>query len=164
MSNAKSPATKPDAEIVVPQRFSTEQLAGVKSFEDAVRLAAQQHDGLVDSLELGDGFRICDDKDKLVGKHFVIMEWEYGKHLQYGLSKFVIVRLVTAQNEKVIITDGSTGIMRQLETMKEVEGRLGGINCQEGLRVSEYGLNDAQEIVEIGAADQTSKGRTFYIA
>lgn len=151
------------AEVVVSQRLSTEQLAGISSFDEAIKLAAQTHGGMLDSTELGDGFSILEDKQKLVGVPFVIVEWEHGKNVTMG-EKFVILRIVTQANQKLIITDGSTGIMRQLEVMPG--NRRGGIFCREGLRASVYGLDVNGEPVTIGSAEQdgNKQGTTFYIA
>lgn len=156
--------TKQEAmEVVTAQRLSVEDLAAVKTFDEAMKLAAQAHGGLLDSVELGDGFSILEDKQKLVGVPFVIVEWEHGKNVTMG-EKFVIVRLVTQANQKFIITDGSTGIMRQLETMPG--NRRGGIFCREGLRASVYGLDVNGQPVTIGSAEQdgNKQATTYYIA
>lgn len=78
---------------------------------------------------------ILEDKGKLVGVPFVIVYFdEYAG--DYG--KFVSMWVITANDDRYIINDGSSGLSDQLRTLKEQKGITAGIACKHGLRVSEY--------------------------
>jgi hypothetical protein len=144
------------------RRINSEELAQISSFEEAIK-AAQEYGELLDSSDLGDGFSMG-DKAALVGKKFVVIDWEYGKNNDYG-NAFVIVRLVTIDNNKYIITDGSTGIMRQLELILQLtKGKTKSIICNNGLRASDYWVDDVTgQPVDESYAGKKKKATTYYI-
>lgn len=155
-------AAKQDAEIELAKRSLTpEQLKGIDSY-DAV--FADEFGEYIDSSDLGDGFAMG-DKAQLVGKEFAIIDWEYGKNNDYG-NQFIIVRLVTKDPfQKLIITDGSTGIMRQLEMMYNLsKGKIKKVRCRAGLRASEYWVDDVTgQPVDESYAGKKKKATTYYI-
>lgn len=159
-------------EIEKSDRLTFEQRAGIQSYEDAIALLLADPDSFIESEELGDGFKKLTDKALLVGKNFVIVEWEYGKNTDYG-EKFVIVRLVTENGDKFFTTDGSTGIMRQLELLKELsKGRVKRVICKGGLRASDFWVADEDnakigisrgDIVKADYPGKKKKATTYYI-
>lgn len=146
---------KKQSKDVATQVLTLDQLRNVLTFEDAVALAKQVNDGvIISSADLGDGFAIKEKKD-LIGIQMMLLEWEQGKNVSKG-EGFIIVRAVTVNNDKVIFTDGSTGIWRQLTQFTEQTGRTSGMYAQEGLRVSRYTFTD-----ETG---KEKDAETYYIA
>lgn len=147
-----SQSTKSTKDVAV-QGFTFEALAGITTFQQAIELATDKHGQLLDSLDLGDGFA-SKEKSELVGVPMVILEWQNGKNTSYG--DFLIVKVVTDKNEKVVFVDGSTGIKQQLDVITENSGRTGGILAREGLRVSEYTYTDDD--------GKEKPAKTYYIA
>lgn len=116
----------------------TETLAQVSSFNDAIALAEDIYGKDVIAVAadvLGDGFRIVEDKDTLIGVSFFALSWNFvvGDHGEY-----VIVRAITQDDQKLLITDGSTGIRDMLSHYSKQTGRYGGLFCRKGLRRSDY--------------------------
>lgn len=155
-------AARPDAEIeVVKRQLTSEQLANISSYDDVF---GEEFGQYVDASDLGDGFAMGDKAD-LVGKEFAIIDWEYGKNNDYG-NPFVIVRLVTKEPfRKLIITDGGTGIMRQLELIHQMsKGKVKKVLCKGGLRASEYWVDDVTgKPVGDDYAGKKKKAVTYYI-
>lgn len=109
----------------------------LQTFEDAIRLG-MEHGIVVSSEEMGDGFMPIPDVDMLIGLPFVIVDWHYGKNKKYG-TDFIIIRLITKHNEKYMMIEGSTGIMRQLQMYEQLaEQKIGTYRCMKGLSKSEY--------------------------
>lgn len=162
----EAPVTITDTgqEIATYNKMTFEDLAAIASFEDALRIAGE--DGsLIGAEALGDGFRIETDKEKLVGVTFVVVDWDYGKNVTMG-EKFIIIRLVTQDGRKLIITDGSTGIMRQLEMLFQVsKGKLRRVLCNGGLRASQYWIAEEMGvgIVQADYAGKKKLATTYYI-
>lgn len=146
------------------RNFSHEQLAGVKSFKDAIALANSTF-GEVRKAEdvLGDGFIILENKSKLVNVPFVMLDWEEGKNVTKG-DGFVICRVVTEADHKLIITDGGSGIRRQLLDMRELTPEWTPIYFMNGLRVSEYGLTADNQAVDLNDPSAKSIAQTFYLS
>lgn len=140
--NTKSEnATSTEVDRIHPA-IATEALAEVKSFADAVQLAQQvygQENVVVASDVLGDGFRMLENKDALSGVGFFAVSWNFsmGDH-----GEFVAVKLVTEDDRKLVITDGSTGIYAQLAQYSKQTGRYGGLFVRKGLRRSDYTYTD----------------------
>lgn len=113
------------------------EMREISSYDDALALAAAVHGDVLDiAEELGTGFVLLKDKNKLSGKEFVLLQWRFTAG---DFSKgFVSAALVTKAGEKYIITDGSTGIFSQLMTFSQEHQRFGGIKVPNGVRVSRY--------------------------
>lgn len=119
--------------------MTQEDLASIGSIDDA--LVALQNAGIVArraSDELGDGFVLLDDNGKrtLVGTPFLIIgasesEGDYGKTM-------VTLRLITGDNRKYVINDGSTGIREQVVGYLENHDTIAGLMVDKGLRASDY--------------------------
>lgn len=112
------------------------------TFETLVKALAPD---TMESSELGDGFSVLptSEKPKLVGVPFLILDWNINEG-QNG--EFASVRLITSNNQRLIINDGSTGICRQLQELAS-KGESRAILCRHGLRRSDYTTNvDGKEI------------------
>lgn len=118
--------------------FDDALLRGITSFEDAVKLAADVWGGITTAGEhIGNGFSVVpkDQKSRLIGVGFVIlaMKFHEGDHGEY-----VSMLLVTANGDRLILNDGSTGIYYQARDLVDVTGKSGGFSVSDGLRLSEY--------------------------
>jgi len=127
-------------------RLSDDALSGISSFEDALALLAEtygQESVVVASDVLGDGFALLDSKDKgkLVGEAFVIVNWSF--HIGEN-GEFVVARIVTQSNKKLILTDGSQGICKQLSTYSANTGKYAAMVVGKGLRQSDYTFTDLE--------------------
>ena len=133
-----SDATASDSTDIVPEafgvnngpRFTDDQLAEIQSFNDLSALFDAE--GVtVDSLEdYGTGFEVVESKDQLIGKPFIILEWRFNDG-DYGV--FVSALLVTEDNRKMILNDGSSGIRAQLESVTKRREARGQDQPQRGL-------------------------------
>lgn len=115
--------------------------------EEAVETASQA---------LGDGFALTKNKDRFIGVPLVFMHWtisdgDYTDEETGEPTKFVAARIVT-EGGKFIITDGSTGISRQLIQYTEMTGRTF-LVAQRGLRKSDYRKIDGAR----------ADGTTYYV-
>lgn len=137
--------------------YSTEQLAGITSFEDALALLADAGVNVTSIADYGDGFSVM-DKATLVNVPFVILDYKFAEG-EFG-SDFAIVRVVTADKRKAIITDGSleNGIRPQVKELQR-RGALGGVICDKGLTVSEYTW-----IGEENGKEVRKPAKTYYLS
>lgn len=123
--------------------FSDTDLRGITSFEDALRLAAEKYGSVIDAAdEIGSGFVMLDDKDKLVNEPFVIISYTFPegdfRNDDGELSHFAVMRVVTKHGDRFVVTDGSHGIYSQLDEFYVRSGRKGGLLVGGGLRKSTY--------------------------
>lgn len=180
MADAKKDAVdvrKLDAQTLqmgAPDRIDREQLRGITSFDDAVKLSAEVHGAVQDyAEEYGSGFDVV-DKSIFVNKTIAILEWRFASG-DYGgeTAKFVIATVVAKDDSKGIITDGSTGLCEQLLRISADEGRYGGLIVRKGLRESTYdicsncGAPRKETVLQCETCGDESKtrntGRTFYL-
>lgn len=143
MAKATAAADETIDETMEDVNFSDTELRGISSFEDAMRLAAEKYGDVIDAAdEIGSGFIMLDNKDKLVGEPFVILSFAFpeGDFLDEdgNPGHFAVVRLVTKHGDRFVVTDGSHGIYQQLEDFHIRSGRSGGLVVSGGLRKSEY--------------------------
>lgn len=118
--------------------FDDVLLRGIASFDDAVKLAADVWGGITPAGEhIGNGFSVVpkDQKGRLIGVPFLIMAMKFHDG---DFGEYVSMILVTANGDRLILNDGSTGIFYQARTLVELTGRSGGFSVSDGLRVSEY--------------------------
>ncbi len=101
---------------------------------------------LTSSDQFGDGFTMLEDKDKLLGVPFLILDSSVTASKDFTRNgeptQFVAFRAVTRPGEKFIVIDGSTGVCTQLIEWRTKTGRRGGFVCQKGMRKSEYVYRD----------------------
>lgn len=144
------------AEIV--RLISNEQLKGIQSFEDAIALAQEIYGELASSDELGNGF-VMVEKETLLGVPFVVVDTSVKPSEKFKRdgqpSLWAIIRAVTKDHKKVIITDGSTGLCQQIIQWRTEKGKTGGFMAFHGLRKSEYEYTDEK--------GNTSPATTYYI-
>lgn len=116
------------------------QLTDIRSFEDAVAMLAQAGIETHSITDLGDGFAVM-DKSEFVNRRFVIVSTRLvdAEKSDFG-NPFAIIRLVTADGIKAIITDGShkSGVCNQVLVSAERGINLAGYVCEKGLLGSEY--------------------------
>lgn len=153
------------------QQFADDQdLRGVQSYEDAIALAEQINETVIEiSEELGSGFALLEDKDKLIKTPFVVIQWRFSAG---DFGGFVSAAVVTKGGDKFIINDGSAGIMDQLMKLSQKHKRFGGLNVPQGLRKSTYatcpdcGKPMSRDEVECGtcnfSGEKRGVGQTFY--
>lgn len=115
--------------------FTNDELLNLTSFEDAMRLVLEKTgDAVMAHDVIGNGFRMLDDKSKLVDVPLMILEWKF---LDGTFGQFVNMLLMTKNNEKFIVSDGS-GILPQLQEVTERTGRTAGLGVLHGFTKSEY--------------------------
>jgi hypothetical protein len=163
----ETPAEKPTSTLVVANPFVAADLRSISTYEDAVRLLQDNGINLRDAAtEIGDGFLILENKDELIDKQFVILHATFGvgdyQRNQDGTpAEFCIMRVVSAAG-KFIVTDGGTGINRQLREYIQETGTATGLVCSRGLRKSTYDT-DASGQPTKDPALMTGKGTTYYL-
>lgn len=131
-----------------PSALSEDAMMEVSSFEDA--LAILNASGVVaESIsDFGAGFTVV-DKARLVNVPFVILEWRFNAS-ELNDAGFVSLSVVTKNNDKWIINDGSTGILQQLIRITRVRRQRkhatpqNGLAVPAGLSVSNYKFTDAE--------------------
>lgn len=129
----------------VQHKISAAQLSEVSSFDDALRLMEETYgaDALVLASDvLGDGFTLLENKDQLIGVGCAFVSW---KESLGDFGPFIAARVVTEDNRKVVILDGSTGIYAQLAEFSQKIGRDGGMIARKGLRRSDYEYDDVDK-------------------
>lgn len=123
--------------------FADAELRGITSFEAAIAAVEGKFGSVADaSEEIGSGFVMLDDKEKLIGETFIIVSFSFpqGDYRDDNgeLSHFAVARLVTQRGDRYVITDGGHGIYSQLDEFAVRSGRAGGLLVRGGLRKSEY--------------------------
>lgn len=166
------PHTFREIEAAVPEYA----LAKAETLDEILALYANAGIAIESVEDFGAGYKLLRDKYELVGKTLVITEMAVKESDKFTrgqidddgnpvLGKYAILRIVT-QDPKLglrhlVITDGSAGICRQVETIlakRALEGltRIHPLVAHNGLSVSEYDYTDEQGNV--------TAARTFYLA
>lgn len=106
------------------------------AFADAMNIAEQIY-GTVPEIaeEIGNGFALLDDKNKLVGTPLVLLKWAFSNG-DFGV--FCSAAVVTKDGGKYIVNDGSTGLCTQLREYSVNTNRYGGVVAKRGFRESTY--------------------------
>ncbi len=118
--------------------YDTTELRSISSFDDAIALATDKFGSVDDAAEfMGTGFEVLDTKrkDALCGIPFVILSMDFNDGEQ---GPFVSCVVVTKDNRRLILNDGSTGVYAQLDEWFVRTGKGGGLLVNGGLRKSEY--------------------------
>ena len=91
---------------------------------------------IMSSVELGSGWTVLptDQKSRLIGVPIIVLDWTFNDG---DNGEFVSARVLTKQNERLVLNDGSTGICQQLRDL-EMREETRAVFCKRGLRVSEY--------------------------
>jgi len=135
------PVPRADADSALAN-MNDDTLRGIGSsgdaFADALALAEAAFGSVETVTEImGNGFALLpkDDKGKLVGNKLLFLKWGFNDG-DFGL--FCSVAVVTADGQKYIVNDGSSGICGQLHQYTIKSGRFGGLVAPRGLRESTY--------------------------
>lgn len=94
-----------------------------------------------------------DNKALLVKQPMIIVKWDFYPG-DFG-KEFVSAWVITQDDKRYILNDGSTGICDQLRELTDRTGRKTMLGCPKGLRVSEYDYT-----LPTGAV---TRAKTFYI-
>jgi len=107
------------------------------------------------------------DKNQLVGRAFLAVQWKFHQSKEYVGSEYVSVYVITQDSlngeTHFVINDGSTGICRQLRELTDHRTETGhktpysGALIKGGLKLSEYERVDEKGTI-IG------KGKTYYLS
>lgn len=135
-------AAKKDVEKADKVQYSPEELQKVSSFEEALNLVASKvgQEGVLSAeQEIGDGFKLLDNKDNLLGVEMLLVNWDFhpGDH-----GEFVSAHVVTKSGDKYIVNDGSSGMRDQLMQLSARTNSYSGLFCRKGLRRSDYEHTD----------------------
>lgn len=152
MAKASVPATQESR--VVPGMDFDGEIHDVAQLDNHGDLGFQE---LMAQLDAGGISHIGDideqrkvEKDKLIGKAFILTSWKF-RPGEYGPeSDFAVCEITTKDNEKLLFTDGSTGIKDQLKTYERKLAKLGRpsvspIYVPNGLMVSNYMWTDPSD-------------------
>lgn len=139
----------PDTNKELSRRlFEDIDLNSIDSYDNAVEFLSESGIEEIEDIDFyGTGFTILPDKEFLVGKPFIIVEWEFNQSREYG-TPFVSAFVVTRDRDddsgmpyKFIVNDGSSyGIYRQLADVTKSRMNKGkgmaraGLRCPRGLR------------------------------
>lgn len=157
---------------------SDETLRELETTDDVLRFLQSQNIEVIDAVkELGTGWVVPTDDDvvkrDLCGKELIVAWWtiqpgDYFRTLPDGTQEranFVTMFVITPDNQRYILNDGSTGLARQLEDFTKRTGRNAGLGCKQGFRVSEYRIDAAtQQPVGRDFTGPTEPARTYYLA
>lgn len=120
-------------------RFDDEQLRQIVTVDDAMALAASTYGEIIDlrDLELGNGFKVTQDKRRLVGVPFLILcsQFYFGDFSEFAS---MMVFTLDGANNRIITNDGGAGVCQQLKQVIRLTGHNGGFTVPQGYRVSEY--------------------------
>lgn len=115
----------------------------IESFEEVRELVEQDPT----SVLIVDDYQKLDDKGQLINVPFLVKSWwftdsdEFGREGQFAVMRILVSRKVltpAGETDKVVVTDGSTGIMAQLREITKKTEKTGMLLVRHGLRVSQY--------------------------
>jgi hypothetical protein len=122
--------------------WTEDDLASINSFDDLATAMAENNVTGVDVSDFGTGYAVLEDKGRLVGVEFAILDWRFSVG---DFGDMVTCYVLTKSGEKWIVNDGSTGIREQMAAIQtRMGGRKAPIRCPKGLTVSEYTYEDAK--------------------
>lgn len=128
-------------EISRNERFSDANLRQITTMEQAIAAAREVYGDVLNVGDhLGTGFSVLDreEKMKLVDVPFFILHMSFNEG-DHGEEGFVSLTIMTGDDKRFVINDGSSGIRSQCEELvTENQGRFGGYMVHGGLRMSEY--------------------------
>lgn len=151
---------------VVATTVNEDSIQALDSFAAALDLFGGQAVNIADVA--GDGFTRLETKATLLNIPLLVIDWEevIGTETQ---KLFATIRVITTDGRKYRIADGSTGMMRQLQEIRDNKGVTRGILVKGGLVESKYFIDD--DTREIIPADKVatwtgakSPASTFYFA
>lgn len=139
------------------ERFSAEDLRSI-DFNSAVQLAQDTYGVAVAVVSdvLGDGFALVktEDKGRLEGVPLLVLAYNFSEGEQ---GEFVTMRIVTKNDDKLIVNDGSTGLCQQMRDWdKQNGGNPRALFVPNGFRRSDYEYTDP-------ATGRKRPATTFYL-
>jgi hypothetical protein len=116
---------------------------------------------------------IVDNKDKLIGVPFLIVQWRFNESEKYknddGTNgSFVSAEVMLQDGTLLVLNDGSTGIARQLRELSDRRIAAGhampyaGRAVNKGLRKSEYDI-PVEKVVGGKIVTEDTHGVTYYL-
>lgn len=142
--------------------FSSEELLKADSWDAILALVAEKTHAANAHDELGDGYDLLKDKNRLVGVPVLFVQWDIrvGDYENNGVKSEYVSAHVAVQTtrglQRYIVNDGSTGMSQQLVDYSNRTGQFGGLYAPRGLRKSEYEYTDP-------ATGKVTPAETFYI-
>jgi hypothetical protein len=148
------------------QSLSPQAQAIAKKLPETWQDIAQQFE-VVDIREVVPGYSLEQDKENLIGKPFIIVDWTFRDSdkvftvdpttKQRVAKQYVSLNLIVKDtNERLVINDGGTGIFEQMLGIAEkVGGQNKAVYVPKGLRKSEY---------EFEKDGQAGEAVTYYLA
>jgi hypothetical protein len=154
-------------QLVKGAAFTEDEYRNINTMDDAIALFQDRMGASVVEAaeEIGDGFYLIEDKDKLVGVPLLLLTWNFnaGDFASTFVSVRAIARFGNSGDAKVVFNDGGTGIRDQLDKFSNGDRPMGGVFVAHGLRKSEYGLNEANEPVKLNDPAAVGKATTYYL-
>lgn len=146
---------------VITDRWDVTTLRAIDGWDEAMQLLTEEYGIVEDATQvIGSGFALMSAKDKarLVDERFLVMHVMFPESSEHkdedgAWLHYAVAHIITSDGRKLILTDGGTGIYRQLEEWVLRSGRRGGLMVPGGLRESVYDLPDG-----------SGKGTTYYLA
>lgn len=144
--------TESTTDVEKLQRLSPDELRSIGSFDDALALLQENLGAEIigdASHEIGDGFTMLQDKDKLLDVPFIAVGWTFadGDYVDPNTgvkAQYIVMRVVTDKGDKFIIVDGSPhGVCGQMQDYTVRRNAYAGLVVKGGLRKSEYDTTDA---------------------
>lgn len=146
--------------------INEDALRNIGTFDDFVKFT-KDNDILVENIAMyGSGVVVLADKSRLIASPFVITGYAFhagdkGEFVSLTCVTRDPVRIGETTHSKVVINDGSTGIMAQLKRIEaeriENGQEIRPLYCGGGLRVSVYDYTDEN-------TGETSSASTYYLA
>lgn len=140
-------------DLALIQGVSNEVAKSFNSFSDVAEYFGA--DNIDDAAqELGDGYALENNKDKLIGVTMVLVDWNFlpgdfkvpdNVDPWPGQGMYSTIRLITQDGRKFRISDGSTGIHRQLWEYSQERERQTGLLVRRGLKKSTYSNEHSSE-------------------
>lgn len=126
-------------------------------------MAWAQDRGVLDAAQvLGDGYDPLKNKSRLVNVPFLIVDWTFN-HGDQG--EYVSCKIITQANEKFRISDGGTGIYRQLWDLADSGVPVGTpIAVYGGVVQSDYKLRDQNGKLLLDEKGKEQSATTFYLS
>ena len=143
--------------------FTDSILASMGSWEETLAVFEGAGVGIESIEDYGSGFKLLNDKSRLVGVPLLVIEWRFTASKKYvndagEPSEFVSAMVITKHGDRYILNDGSTGIAAQLRMVQDQRTAKGHSNPQVGLMVAD-GLTRSEYLNADGVP-----GVTFYLA
>ena len=135
-------------------------LSGVNSLDEAMAVIAQQGGTVEQITEYGEGFILLptEEKSSLLKVPFLIVDGSVRTDKETERDYFSF-RIVTQDGRKLVVNDGSVGLMQQALRIIERRGTVAGLVVLGGLTGGEYTTT-----IEGPKGPEKIKASTYYFA